>query len=62
MTIYREFETNEKTMQELVKEIVKRYIMLHYCNFTKIGIESEKRNIGSNLHKCRRGEEYGWCK
>ena len=43
MTIYREFETNEKTMQELVKEIVKRYIMLHYCNFAKIGIESEKK-------------------
>lgn len=45
MTIYREFESNEKTMQELVKEIIKRYIMLHYCNFATIGIESDKLGI-----------------
>ena len=45
MTIYREFETNEKTMQEIVKEIIKRYIMLHYCNFETIGIESRKLGI-----------------
>ena len=45
MTIYREFENNEKTMQEIVKEIVKRYIMLHHCNFTTIGIESNKQGI-----------------
>lgn len=45
MTIYREFETNEKTMQELVKEIIKRYIMLHYCNFSTIGIETSKHGI-----------------
>ncbi len=42
MTIYREFENSEKTMQEIVKEIVKRYIMLQYCNFATIGIESNK--------------------
>lgn len=45
MTIYREFENSEKTMQEIVKEIVKRYIMLQYCNFDTIGIESNKQGI-----------------
>ena len=45
MTIYREFENNEKTMQEIVKEIVKRYIMLQYCNFATTGIESNKQGI-----------------
>lgn len=45
MTIYREFETNEKTMQELLKEIVKRYILLQYCNFSTIDIESDKQGI-----------------
>ena len=43
MTIYREFENSEKTMQEIVKEIVKRYIMLQYCNFATIDIESDKQ-------------------
>lgn len=50
MTIYREFENNEKTMQELVKEIVKRYIMLQYCNFATIGIESNKRGIQALIY------------
>ncbi len=45
MTIYREFETNEKSMQELIKKIVKRYIMFHYCNLSQIGIESNKQGI-----------------
>ncbi len=45
MTIYREFETNEKTMQDLLKEIIKRYIMLQYCNFSTIDIESDKQGI-----------------
>ena len=45
MTIYREFETNEKTMQDLLKEIIKRYIMLQYCNSTTISIESDKQGI-----------------
>lgn len=50
MTIYREFETNEKTMQELVKEIVKRYIMLQHCNFATIGIESNKQGIQALIY------------
>lgn len=45
MTIYREFENSEKTMQEIVKEIVKRYIMLQFCNFATIGIKSDKQGI-----------------
>lgn len=45
MTIYRKFENSEKTMQEIVKEIVKRYIMLQHCNFATIGIESNKQRI-----------------
>ena len=45
MTIYRKFENNEKTMQELLKEIVKRYIMLQYCNSATIGIESDEQGI-----------------
>ncbi|MCI8272663.1 MAG: hypothetical protein HFJ55_01090 [Clostridia bacterium] len=45
MTIYREFETNEKSMQELVKEIIKRYIMLQHCNLSQIDIECNKQGI-----------------
>lgn len=50
MTIYREFENNEKTMQELVKEVVKRYIMLQYCNFATIGIKSNKQGIQALIY------------
>lgn len=45
MTIYREFETNEKSMEELVKEIIKRYMMLQYCNLYQIDIECKKQGI-----------------
>lgn len=45
MTIYRKFENNEKTMQKLIKEIVKRYIMLQHCNFDTLSIESNKQGI-----------------
>lgn len=50
MTIYREFENSEKTMQEIVKEIVKRYIMLQFCNFATIGIKSDKQGIQALIY------------
>lgn len=45
MTIYREFETKEKSMEEVVKEIIKRYIMLQHCNLFQIDIECNKQGV-----------------
>ena len=45
MKIYRNFETNEKSMEEIVKEIIKSYIMLQYCNLYQIDIECKKQGI-----------------
>ena len=35
MVIYREFAKNEKNMQELIKEIITRYIIENSCNIVQ---------------------------
>lgn len=49
MKVYREFSTNEKTMQEMVKEIILRYISENYCNQYQTELQSDKLGITNSI-------------
>lgn len=49
MKVYREFNTNEKTMQEKVKEIILRYIAENYCNLSQTEVQSDKLGITNSI-------------
>lgn len=49
MKVYREFSTNEKTMQEMVKEIILRYMAENYCNQSQTELQSNKLGITNSI-------------
>lgn len=49
MVVYREFSTNEKTMQETMKEVIIRYILENSCNLSKIELKLDKLEIGNSI-------------
>ena len=49
MKVYREFSTNEKTMQEMVKEIILRYMAENYCNQYQTELQSDKLGITNSI-------------
>ena len=49
MIIYREFAKNEKNMQELMKEVITRYIIENTCNIFRTEIKSDKLGINNSI-------------
>lgn len=42
MVVYREFTTEEKSMQEVMKEIIKRYVIENSCTIFQTELKSDK--------------------
>lgn len=49
MVVYREFVTNEKTMQEAMKEVIIRYILETPCNLFQTELKSDKLGISNSI-------------
>ena len=49
MVVYREFAKNEKNMQELIKEIITRYIIENSCNIIQTELKSDKLGINNSI-------------
>ena len=49
MIVYREFAKNEKNMQELMKEIITRYIIENSCNIYQTELKSDKLGINNSI-------------
>ena len=49
MKVYREFDKNEKSMQEKVKEIILRYIYENYCDIFQTELQSDKLGITDSI-------------
>ncbi len=42
MVVYREFATKEKNMQEVMKEIIKRYVIENSCTIFQAELKSDE--------------------
>lgn len=49
MIVYREFATKEKNMQEIMKEIVTRYILENSCNLFQTELKLDKLGINNSI-------------
>ena len=49
MIIYRGFAKNEKNMQELMKEVITRYIIENTCNIFRTELKSDKLGINNSI-------------
>ena len=49
MIVYREFAKNEKNMQELIKEIITRYIIENSCNTFQLELKPDKLEINNSI-------------
>lgn len=49
MVVYREFSTNEKTMQETMREVIIRHILENSCNLFQIELKLDKLGIGNSI-------------
>lgn len=50
MIVYREFAKNEKSMQELIKEIITRYIIENSYNIVQTESKTDKLRINKSIH------------
>ena len=57
MIVYREFAKNEKNMQELMKEIITRYIIENSCNIYQTELKSDKPRINFSNRICVLGRD-----
>ena len=49
MVVYREFAKNEKSMQELIKEIITRHIIENSCSILQAELKSDKPRINKSI-------------
>ena len=49
MVVYRKFSTNEKSMQEIMREVIIRYITENSCNTPKMEVELDKLGISNSI-------------
>lgn len=49
MVVYREFSTNEKTMQETMREVITRHILENSFNSFQLELKLDKLGIGNSI-------------